>query len=136
MAQGQFMLRRERTRDVSDDLIKKQPTFKDALRLTKEVSGLNDQQICQELEIASAQWSRIWSDGAHFPPEKITTFMDLCENIIPLQWLALRYGYELKPMKSTVEKENDSLRAENERLQRDLSVIQTFLRGAGIGGKS
>lgn len=135
MSQARLMLRRERTRDVSDDIIQKQNTLKDALRLTKEVSGLNDQQICQELEIDPAQWSRIWTDKAHFPHDKLTTFMDLCENIIPLRWLALYYGYELKPLKSTVEKENDSLRAENERLQRDLSVIKGFLKEVGLNGK-
>ena len=134
--QAQLLLREEKNRKVSDDIILRAKTFLDALRLCKEVSGLTDLQLAQELEMDPSHWARVWVSRAYFPVDKIENFMDLCENIIPLQWLALRYGYELKPLKSTVEKENDSLRAENERLQRDLAVIKGFLREVGMNSKT
>jgi len=136
MGQPQLMLRGNQKRDVSDDVIRRLPTFKDALRLTKDVSGLNDQQIAQELGIDPAQWSRIWTAKGHFPPEKLTEYMDICENIIPLRWLALHYGFELRPILSIVEIERDELRIENAQLKRDMATITSFLRNAGLSIKT
>jgi hypothetical protein len=64
---GELMLVNAK-QDVSDEVLSKIPDFKAALKLCKEISGLNDQQICASLGIEPAQWSRIWSGQAHFPP--------------------------------------------------------------------
>jgi len=128
--QRSFLLRFH-GRDVSDQIIILKQNFKDALKLTKDISGLTDLQLCQELDIDPGHWSRIWNGRGHFPDEKIVDFMNLCDSIVPLRWLALKYGYELRPMKSKLEAENDELREMNERLKRDLDVIKDFLRETG-----
>lgn len=114
--------------DVSDEVISKIKDFKAALKLCKEISGLNDQQIAGELKIEPAQWSRIWSGSAHFPSEKIPCLMDLCGNQVPLRWLAMCYGYELKPTKTTLERENDKLKAELEKQQAEMEAIKKFIK--------
>lgn len=128
--QRSFLLRFH-GRDVSDQIIILKQNFKDALKLTKDISGLTDLQLCQELDIDPGHWSRIWNGRGHFPDEKIVDFMNLCDSIVPLRWLALKYGFELRPMKSKLEAENDELREMNERLKRDLDVIKDFLRETG-----
>jgi transcriptional regulator with XRE-family HTH domain len=128
--QRSFLLRFH-GRDVSDQIIILKQNFKDALKLTKDISGLTDLQLCQELDIDPGHWSRIWNGRGHFPDEKIVDFMNLCDSIVPLRWLALKYGFELRPMKSKLEAENDELREMNERLRRDLDVIKDFLRETG-----
>lgn len=126
MENAQLLLRRAK-QDVSAEVIEKLPNFKASLKLCKEISGVNDQQVCQELGIDPAQWSRIWSGQAHFPPEKIPAYMDLCGNIVPLRWLAWKYGYELKPLQSQVERENDQLRAELEQKRIEMAAINKFM---------
>lgn len=131
MGQQRSLLLRLHSKDVSDQIIIMKNNFKDALKLTKDISGLTDLQLCQELDIDPGHWSRIWNGKGHFPDEKIIDFMNLCDSIVPLRWLALKYGYELRPMKSKLEAENDELREMNERLKRDLNVIKDFLRETG-----
>lgn len=114
--------------DVSKEVIASLPDFKAALKLCKEISGLSDKQICGELNVEPAQWSRIWMGQAHFPPEKITCLMDLCGNWVPLRWLAMRYGQELKPTKTTLERENDKLRAELEKQHIEIEAIKKFFK--------
>ena len=127
MENGELMLTGAK-QDISDELISKIPNFKAALKMCKDVSGLNDQQVAGELGIEIAQFSRIWSGQAHFPTEKIPCLMDLCGNEVPLQWLATTRGYELKPTKSSLERENDQLRAELEKRERDMETIKNFLK--------
>jgi hypothetical protein len=127
MENTELLLRRAK-QDVSEEVITKLPNFKAALKLCKDISGLNDQQVSQELGIDPAQWSRIWSGQAHFPPEKIPCLMDLCGNIVPLRWLALRYGYELRPLKSQTELENEALRAELTQIKIEFDAVKKFMQ--------
>lgn len=127
MNQPELLLSGRKKQDVSDELIGSRANFKEALKLAKECSRLNDLQLAQELEIDPAQWSRIWSDRGHFPVEKLKLFMDLCENEIPLRWLALKYGYELRPLKSQLELENETLRAQVAQQQHEMETIKRFM---------
>lgn len=126
--QKELLFRSNPKQDISDEIIAKLPTFKDALRLSKSISGLDDKQLCMELDIDPGQWSRIWSNGAHFPNEKLTQFMDLCGNLVPLRWLALKYGFELKPLKTTLEIENETLRAQLEQERHEREIILKALK--------
>jgi hypothetical protein len=122
-------------KDVSDAVVGMQTDFQAALKLCKEISGLSDKQICAELDIDQAQWSRIWTGTGHFPPIKIKKFMDVCGNIIPLRWLAMDCGFELKPMKSTLElqleakdREIEAERKKTEILRIEMDAIKNFLK--------
>ncbi len=127
MENGELILRKA-NQDVSDEVIKKIPDFKAALKFCKDISGLNDQQISDRLKIDPGQWSRMWSGTAHFPPEKIPCLMDLCGNWVPLRWLAMHYGQELKPLKSTLEIENEALRVALEAKEQEMEAIKKFVR--------
>ena len=126
MENGQLLLRKAR-QDVSQEVIEKLPNFKAALKLCKDISGLNDQQVSGELGIDPAQWSRMWGTTGHFPPEKVTCLMDVCGNIVPLRWLALKYGYELRPLKSQVELENEQLRAALAQKEAEYEAVKKFM---------
>lgn len=124
---GELMLRNAK-QEVSKEVITRIPDFKAALKMCKEISGLTDQQICGELKIEPAQWSCIWSGQAHFPSEKIPCLMDLCGNWVPLVWLAWKYGQELRPTKTTLERENDNLREELEKKRIEMDAIKKFFK--------
>lgn len=128
------LLLRDRKREASLDIILTCNTFKEALKLCKSISGLGDKQICGHLDIDPAQWSRIWTtESGHFPENKIMKFMELCENIVPLIWLAHKCGYIIQPLKTELELENEKLLSELNEEKKKLAVITEFYRS--IGGK-
>lgn len=132
MLEQKELLFREVREDVSNDVLTKIPTWKEALRLTKEISGLTDLQICQELGIDPAQWSRIWQGKANFPDDKFIPYIYICQNLIPLRWLALNFGFEIKSLKNILEKENEALRAELDREKLKREAIHEFLKDKGL----
>lgn len=113
---------------VSDDIVRAQPSFLAAILLAVTVSGLDDKQIYGPLDINHAQWSRIRGGGANFPVDQLDEFMNIVGNDIPLRWLAFKRGYELKPLRSALERRVLELEAENEQLRRDKNTIVRFVQ--------
>ena len=56
--------------------------------------------------------------------------MDLCGNEVPLTWLALNRGYELKPLESETERKLRETEARLAEKERELEVIADFMRRA------
>jgi len=133
MDQGNLIFER-RHDDVTDDVLLRCQSLKHALRLCIEVTGLPLKEVAFRLDMPDKSLSRMLADNPddhrNFPPESINHLMDVCENEIPLRWQALSRGYGLVRLKSEVESENERLKAEVERLQRDRDVIVGFLREA------
>ena len=122
------LLFRQEKEDVSDNILTKLSSFKDALKLCKEVSGLTDLQICQELDIDPGHFSRIWSDNAHFPDNKFIDFITLCKNLIPIRWSALKFGMQIKPLKSTLEVELEEERTKREEAEKKLAYFEELIQ--------
>lgn len=131
MEQLQLLLR-DQKKEVSMEVISSCQTFKDALKLCKSISGLEDKQICGALDIDPGQWSRIFGNGGNFPDNKLIEFMDLCGNKIPLIWLACKCGYTLHPLKNELEMENERLRAELDQQKHEIEAVTKFLRESRI----
>jgi hypothetical protein len=89
---------------VSTAVIYRQPDALSALRLSVQVSGLDEKQIYMPLGVDKAQWSRIMSGQAHFPTNKYELFMDLVGNEILLVWLAYRRGKGLLDLEDAKDK--------------------------------
>jgi hypothetical protein len=131
MEQMQLLLR-DRQKEVALEIITSQGTFKDALRLCKSVSGLTDAQLCQELDIEPAQWSRIFGNSANFPESKLPKFMHLCGSVIPLIWLAYVSGYSIRPLQTELEQALDEATRKNSELELKLSTIRDFFRDTAV----
>ena len=113
---------------VDGSVITAQPTFTAALNLCINASGLTDKEVAGALDIDAATWSRIRSGQAHFPQDKLDRLMDLCGNEIPLQWLADRAGYELRPKRTALEEQIEYLQQQLAERDRDLAVIKRFVQ--------
>ena len=113
--------------DISDEVISKRSSMREALRLCAELAPIDDKVIAAELEIDPAQWSRIKSGQAHFPDEKYNDVMDICGNEVPLRWLALSRGYGLIRLKSTVEAELETEREKVKQLEAKLAHFEEFI---------
>ncbi len=114
--------------DVSDAVLLKKPDFLSAIRLCMDVSGLQDDHIASVLDMQPAQFSKCRNGLAHFPPNKLMPLMDLCRNDIPLRWLAVHRGKEVKPLVSTLERENTELKLQLQQRDHDLETIKRFIK--------
>lgn len=116
--------------EVADSVVARCKDLKEAINLCVTVSGLPIKDIAYQLGYGShpEQFTRMLTNGASLPPEKIDLLMNICGNEIPLRWLALNRGYGLHRLKSAVELENERLRAELEQKDREMSVIKAFFK--------
>jgi hypothetical protein len=122
------LLEKDRSRVVSLEVIEAQKTFKDALRLCKSISGVDDKEIFVKLDIDQAQWSRIFTGAANFPENKLLEYMEICNNKIPLIWLAVRCGYVIQPRKNEYELEIDRLKEELIEIKMEREKVIRFLQ--------
>lgn len=122
MEQLQLLLR-DQKRTASIDAILACPTFKESLKLCKSMSGLEDKQLAMTLEIDQGQWARIFGNGGHFPENKLMEFMDLCQNKVPLIWLAHHCGYGLHPLMDEKDRQIEELQEQLAEAQKELEVV-------------
>jgi len=67
----------------------------DAVKLCMQLSGLSHEAIGGYLGIDKGHLCRTLQGRAHFPTAKRTALMQLCGNLAPLQYEAMRAGMEL-----------------------------------------
>ena len=124
--QGTFP--RARVAKVDEDIIKLQPDMTAAIILCIVTSGLDPKDVYTSLDIDAPTYSRIMSRQAHFSQDKLLPLMELCDNFIPLVWLSMRCGFELKLRQSEIERQNEELRQTLIARDRELEVIKDFVR--------
>lgn len=119
---------RREQKTVPPSVVAAQKSMTDALRLAIQVSGLDDKQVYMDLGIDAGQWSRIFHGGAHFPHEKWLDLFTVLGNRIPLEWLAHQCGFELKPLRSSLERELDEEKKHSRELEDRLRIITNFMK--------
>jgi len=103
------------------EIVKRVPTFLDAIRVSMNLSGTSHQKISNELEVDKGHMSRILSGKANFSLNKLKHLMMLCGTLLPLQWLAYQMGYDLvKREKSANEIKDEELK----RLQKEVETLR------------
>lgn len=108
------------------------PSVVESIRYSIRKRNLTEKQVLMELNIDKGHWSRIMSGEAHFPLEKIFDLFSITGNVIPLQYIAMRAGYEIKPLQSVLEQELSEVKNKNEKLEGQLDAITALLKKAGI----
>ena len=114
--------------DVADSTLLKQPDILAAIKLAIQESGLQDNQIHSVIEMEKAAFSKSLSGSNHFPAEKLDALCDVLGNEVVLRWWALKRGYGLVPLQSTLEQrvvELEQLVADKDH---DLETIKRFVR--------
>ena len=118
--------------ETMNEFVKTIPDIREAMRSAVRKSGKKDKQLYGELDIDSAQWSRIMNGQANLSYEKFIHFMEACGNHIPIQWLAYNMGYELRVIPKTLEDQLQKEREEKERLQNKLELMNEVIEKLGI----
>lgn len=128
--QGELPLRRATvTSPVSPEVVQAQPSFRAALRLAANASGLEEKEIYVPLKIDPGHWTRIMNGDANFPDDKLEQFMDLVENEIPLEWLAFRRGKGLVMLESEAARQLRLEKEHNERLENENKLLRDLVQG-------
>lgn len=131
--QAELPLRRTvLTSPVSPEVVRAQPSFRAALRLAANASGLEEKEIYLPLKIDAGHWTRMMNGDANFPDDKIEQFMDLVENEIPLEWLAFRRGKGLHMLEGEAERQLRLEREKNERLASENKLLRDLVQGKAI----
>ena len=89
------------------EAILKRPSFLRACMLVAELSGLEDKQLCGELDIDNSHFTKMKSGASNFPTdERLLNFLNYFDTDIPLIWLAEKRGYDwrtIRKYRSTLE---------------------------------
>lgn len=126
--QGELPLRRAAvTSPVSPEVVRAQPSFRAAIRLAANASGLEEKEIYVPLKIDGGYWTRIMNGDANFPDDKLEKFMDLVENEIPLEWLAFRRGKGLHMLQTEAEKQLHAAEARAQRAEDRLQYLESLV---------
>lgn len=128
MEQQQFELMgaRKEPQPISDDVIRRQPTLLSVIKLSIQVSGLDEKEIYIPLGIDKATWSKILSGQFNFPTNKYEQFMDLVGNEAVLVWLNFRRGYGMVPLMDAKDKAIRELTERNAQLQAEIETLAKY----------
>lgn len=113
---------------VSDEIIRKQGSHLQAIKLAVQSSGLEDKQIYAPLGIDKATWSKILDGQFSFPTNKYEQLFDLLGNEIPLIWMANRRGYALVPMQDAKDKRISDLERELADAKKEVEIMGKWIK--------
>lgn len=124
---------------VDLDTVRRQKTVGDAIRLSRQLAGLEPKQVFGELGITKSVWSDIEGDKRSFPfrgsLEDLRRFRDLVGNDVVPFYLTHCAGFDpssLRVYESAVEAENRELRQKVAALEAERETIETFIRRTGV----
>jgi len=128
---------RPRMRQVDLSIVAAQPTLLAAIKLCITIRGFEvEKQLVLALEIDSGHWTRIMRGEAHFPVDKLSMLMDLCENEAPMLWLLVHRGYDalsLRPIETELQQKVRLLEEELARKDREHEIeMRGVLRAQGL----
>lgn len=128
--QGELLLiRKPKPLPVALEIVHAQPSFRAAIRLAANVSGLEEKEIYLPLKIDAGHWTRMMNGEANFPDDKVERFMDLVGNDIPLEWLAFRRGMRLVMLESEAERLLRQEREKNHELTKENRLLREIAAG-------
>jgi transcriptional regulator with XRE-family HTH domain len=103
------------------------PSFRRVLRYSLSLADLEPKQVCDQLGMDKATWSRIENGVQAFNPEQLGTLAGLTGNDAPLIWLAHSRGYELRPLKSELQEQLDAARDQLAESERQNTLMRELL---------
>jgi len=114
--------------EISEVVLLNQADMLAAINLAVSSSGLQDNQIHPILEMEKAAFSKSLSGSNHFPAAKLDALCDVVGNEIILEWWAIKRGYKLVKLKSTLEEENELLKQQLTDAERENEIIKKFVK--------
>lgn len=105
------------------------PSLRRAIRYSMSLRDLEPKQVYEQLGKDAAAWSRIENGGISFPADDMAKLIKITGNDAPLRWLAFQCGYEIVPLRTELEEQLQTERAEKAELQRQNDLMRELLQG-------
>ena len=103
---------------VTAEEIARKRTFGDSIGLSAEVAGYDlDKQASADIAMDKGQWSRIQSGQEGIKWEKLSRFLDVMGNDVPLLWMLHQRGYDLHSIRKRETEIERRLRESEERVR-------------------
>lgn len=124
--------RRERPIQLAPlEFIARLSSRRESYRKAVDESGMDADEVAGYLGMDPGQFNRVLrGTGKHLDDDKETLFERVCGNAIPTQYGAYQHGFELKPIRTALERENAELRQQLAEQQRE---IETLLKYGVLG---
>lgn len=113
---------------VSNEMVRACRTPGEAISLAVRASGLDPKEVFIPLRIDAGTWSKICSDQATFPAQKIRDFCELVENRIYVEFVAYQVGCTAVMIKSEAERQIDELKARLQERDHENAVLLKAIR--------
>jgi transcriptional regulator with XRE-family HTH domain len=113
------------------------PNLRRAIRYAMSLADLEPKQVYMPLGKDKATWSRIENGDMSFPADDLVKLCHVIGNDAPLLYLNHAAGYDIEHMvriKSSLEKENEELKARVAELEKEREIEQRAYR-ALLAGK-
>ncbi len=102
-------------------------SLRDAYRRCIDESEMTLGEVAAYLDIDEAQFNRVLNGGGrHLDDSKLHLLEMVCGNKIPTQWLAYQDGYELRPIRSALERQLLDQQEENSRLRLEIETLVKY----------
>jgi hypothetical protein len=130
--QGASVLTRtQRQVTVPREMIWARKTAGQAIRLAMDAAMLDDKEVYLSLEIDAGTWSRILSDKANLPFDKIAQFCSAVGNRILVEWITFQVGCMPVLIETEAERLYLSERDRADKLEAALIVIAGLQKAHG-----
>lgn len=130
MYQGELVFP-QRQEITAQEILRRCDSVEDAVIMCLDVAGVNHKGLAFHLGDSPGNLTRKLRRDPHDPrflsPKDLMDTMALCQNLIPTRYMALKYGHDLHPIKSTLELQLEQERAEKEDLQRKLGYFEELI---------
>lgn len=115
---------------VDRDLINAQPNFEGAMDLSLRLCNFqNDKEAAAKLKIDAGLFSRRRSGQAPWQIPDVQRVMERGQNLIPLAYLANRYGHGLVMLETEAERRERAMREELEQGRAKIQYLESLVRG-------
>lgn len=116
---------------VDRDLITNLPTFSRAMGLSHSlIKAENDKDLARKLRIDSGAFSCKQNGSKPWNIDEVQRSMELGQNLIPVAWLAHRYGHGLVMLETEAERRERAMREGLAERDAKIAYLEALVTGA------
>lgn len=118
---------------IEREVITSQPNFRGAMDLSLTLCGFDsDKDAARALKIDPGLFSRRRTGQAAWQVDDVARVMERGQNLIPLAWLASRYGHGLVMLETEAERRERAARETMQRQAEQIAYLERLVQGKAL----
>lgn len=119
---------------VDRDVIHALPSFNRAMDLSQSlIKALNAKDLARKLKIDSGAFSCKQNGTKPWNVDEVQRTMELGQNLIPVAWLAHRYGHGLVMLETEAERRERAMREQLQASAEKIAYLESLVTGRATG---